>query len=115
VIADPSQYPELRSPSWYVHTDQGVLLAGPYPDEQTARAQGNRVAAQIRAGMRREGHREPATAERVQALGVSLGVTEPPHGAFRSGDQHSNESSRATTGTITDRSADGPAAAHPVP
>jgi hypothetical protein len=98
VTADPSQYPEHRAPSWYVHTDQGVVLAGPHPDEQTARAQGNRVAAEIHAGMRREGHPEPAIAERVRALRVSLGTTEPPHGGFRPGDQHSSESS-ATTGT----------------
>jgi hypothetical protein len=83
VTADRSQYAEPRPPAWYVHTDQGVLLAGPYPDEQTARAHGNRLPTQIRAGMRREGHTEPAIAERAQALRVSLGTTEPPHGEFR--------------------------------
>lgn len=79
--ASPEQYPWQRE-AWYVTTDQGVVLGGPYPDELAARAGGNVVAEELRASMRRERFPERQVAERVRALRVGFGIRERPHGLF---------------------------------
>lgn len=79
--ASPQQYPH-QVMHLYVVTDQGVVLGGPYDDEQTARAGGNQIAAELRASMRRERFSEAQVAERVRALRIGYGVRERPHGLF---------------------------------
>lgn len=81
MTASPQQYAH-REPMWWVATDQGVVLAGPFPDEITAREGGNAVAARLREAMRRERYSEVRIAERVRALRVNFGVRVHPHGGF---------------------------------
>ncbi len=81
MTAGPHQF-DRRDPAWFVHTDQGVVLAGPFADEASARVGGNQVAANLRAAMRRERYTERQVAERVVALRVSLGTRHWPCGWF---------------------------------
>lgn len=82
MTAGPHQY-RWNIPAWYVHTDQGVVLAGPLPDELTARIRGNQVAAELRAAMRRERYSERQVAERIRALRISRGIRQWPAGLFQ--------------------------------
>lgn len=82
MTAGPHQF-RPGEPAWYVHTDQGVVLAGPLPDEETARIRGNQVADELRASMRRDRYSERAVAERVRALRISRGVRQWPAGLFQ--------------------------------
>lgn len=81
MTAGPHQF-VYREPAWWVHTDQGVVLDGPYRDESAARAGGNDVAARLRAAMRRERYSERQVADRVRALRVSFGTRHWPCGWF---------------------------------
>lgn len=81
MTASPEQYAH-REPAWWVHTDQHVVLSGPFPDEAAARAGGNAVAALLREAMRRERFSQARIAERVRALRVGYGVRVHPHGGF---------------------------------
>lgn len=69
-------------PAWWVATVQGGVLAGPFPDEASAREVTTRVAVRPRESMRRERHGEADIAERLRALRVGYEVTVHPHGGF---------------------------------
>lgn len=82
MTAGPHQFDPRRDPAWWVHTDQGVVLAGPFSCEAQARAGGNEVAAQLRAAMRRERYSERAITARVRALRIGFAVRTWPHGGI---------------------------------
>lgn len=73
-----------RPPAWFVTTDQGVVLAGPFPDRTDA------VTAyrDVVAGLRRDlTGRQPGEyiAARVRAVRVAWGRTRGPHAEFVEG------------------------------
>lgn len=83
MTASPDQFSRPTAPAWYVHTDQGVMLAGPFDTEAEARTAGNDAAARLRAGMRRDRQfTEADVRARVAALRVGFGTTTYPHGGF---------------------------------
>lgn len=82
MTAGPHQYRYDLAAAWWVHTDQGVVLAGPFPDEAAARAAGNEVAGRLRASMRQERYAERVIGQRVAALRVGRGTRQWPYGWF---------------------------------
>lgn len=82
MTAGPHQYGREGGPAWWIHTDQDVVLAGPFPDESAARAGGNHVADQLRAAMRRERYGEATIGERVAVLRIGFGIRQWPYGWF---------------------------------
>jgi len=81
VTADPSRAPE-RPASWYVVTDQGVVLAGPYDDRADARMAYDVVVAELRHDLMRARKSGQFIHERVAAVGVRWGRTVGAWGGF---------------------------------
>jgi hypothetical protein len=73
MTADPSRSPE-RPPAWWIATDQGVVLDGPYEDWPVALVGHARVIARLREALERE-HRPPGfIAARCVAVAPRWGV-----------------------------------------
>ncbi len=73
MTADPSRTPK-RPPSWWVATDQGVVLAGPYDDWPRALVGHARAVARIREALEREQRPPCFVAERCLAVAPRWGV-----------------------------------------
>jgi hypothetical protein len=73
VTADPSRCPE-RPPAWFVVTDQGIRLAGPYDGRAEAERARAVVVESIRRSMMRERFPGAEIAARIRAVRVDRGV-----------------------------------------
>lgn len=81
MTADPSRCPE-RPPAWYVATDQGVVLAGPFRDYPAAILGHARVAERLRAALMREQASAVFIAGRLLAVAPRWGVLVGAHQHF---------------------------------
>jgi hypothetical protein len=81
MTADPSRFPD-RPPTFYVVTDQGIALAGPYMTRQEAVEARTDVVERLRAAMMAERSSGAAIATRVRAVVVAYGVLVGPQQAF---------------------------------
>jgi hypothetical protein len=83
-VPGPRTYPE-RVPAWYLHSTEGVVLAGPFAAEAAARVARVRFAARLGDAMRRDGG--PSSAADVEAcvakLRIGFGIRPEPHGRFK--------------------------------
>ncbi len=73
MTADPSRSPE-RPPAWWVATDQGVVLAGPYDDWPVALVGHARTIARLRESLERDRRTELFIAERCAAVAPRWGA-----------------------------------------
>lgn len=81
VTADLSRFPE-RSPAWFVATDQGVVLAGPFDTVHRARAVRTEVVESLRRELMADRRPGAFIAERITAVEVRWGVLVGPWGQF---------------------------------
>lgn len=73
MTAGPDRSPR-RPAAWYVATDQGVVLAGPFADWPRALLARARVVAQLRADLEREDRSPAFIAGRCAAVAPRWGV-----------------------------------------
>lgn len=72
MTADPSRSPE-RPPAWWVATDQGVVLAGPYDDWPVALVGHARTIARLRDALEQDRRTASFIAERCAAVAPRWG------------------------------------------
>lgn len=77
MVADSSFSP-TRPPAWYVATDQGVVLAGPFPEQATAWAARRTVLANLRADLMRDRRPGWFVAQQLRAVRVCFGTLVGP-------------------------------------
>jgi hypothetical protein len=77
VVADSSFSPS-GPPAWFVATDQGVVLAGPFADRAAAWAARGAVITKLRADLMRDRRPGWFVARRLRAVQVRFGVLTGP-------------------------------------
>lgn len=77
MTADPSRYPE-RPAAWFVVTDQGLRLEGPFESLDGATKAREHVVARLAEQMRTQRYSAAEIAARVQAVVVAHGVLVGP-------------------------------------
>lgn len=81
MTADPSRAP-VQPAAWFVVTAQGVVLAGPYVDRETADAGYDGTVAGLRREMERSRRPEDEIGLRVAAVMVAFGRRAGAWGGF---------------------------------
>lgn len=81
LTADQSRTPD-HPPAWFVATDQGVVLAGPFPTYTAALVAHGRVVERLRASLNREQAAPAYIASRLRAVAPQWGVLVGAHQQF---------------------------------
>lgn len=85
MTADPSRYPE-RPPAWYVITDQGLRLDGPFEARSAAAEARERVVRRLTEQMGAQRYSAAEIAARIQAVVVAHGQLVGPWQHFVPGE-----------------------------
>jgi hypothetical protein len=81
VTAGPDRS-RVSPPAWFVTTDQGIVLAGPFRTRAEATRARTDVVERLRSGMQRERFTGEQIAARVRAVLVGYGVLTGPWQRF---------------------------------
>jgi hypothetical protein len=81
VTAGPDRQVD-RPPAWFVTTEQGVILAGPYLTRAEAEWAHAEVVNHLETELARAGRPGRFIARRIAAVRVSFGLRSWPHGRF---------------------------------